>query len=151
VKFDYSEFIHKSLIVNFLFSIDYAGKTMNDEAGEVEGLHWFYKLLLKFPVFNLDIFPSEFQGIFWIIIVPIYLVLQLFANLFLLSYFTFPINYLCILAVDLFVFIAFLRITLERALNTGRAILRSSVFHWDIEKALQEYYQILSKSKEEAN
>jgi hypothetical protein len=124
---------------------------MDDKADEIEGLHWFYKLLLKFPLFNLDIFPSEFEGIFWTIIVPIYLVLQLFANLFLLSYFTFPINYLCILAVDLFVFIAFLRILLERALNTGRAILRSSVFHWNIEKALQEYYQIITKGEKESN
>jgi hypothetical protein len=124
---------------------------MDDKAGEIEGLHWFYKLLLKFPLFNLDIFPSEFEGIFWTIIVPICLVLQLFANLFLLSYFTFPINYLCILAVDLLVFIAFLRILLERALNTGRAILRSSVFHWNIEKALQEYYQIITKGEKESN
>jgi hypothetical protein len=124
---------------------------MDDKADEIEGLHWFYKLLLKFPLFNLDIFPSEFEGIFWTIIVPICLVLQLFANLFLLSYFTFPINYLCILAVDLFVFIAFLRILLERALNTGRAILRSSVFHWNIEKALQEYYQIITKGEKESN
>jgi hypothetical protein len=103
-----------------------------------------YKLILKVP--GSDFIQSISSGIFWSIVVPIFLLLDFFINFFLLLLFPFPINILLTLIIPAAVLMVFLRINLERFINWWNLNIEDS-FKWDVEKSLKEYLTIL-KEKE---
>jgi hypothetical protein len=107
----------------------------------------FYKLILKIP--GTDFLESS-GGIFWSIIIPIFLSLEFFSSLLLLVYFPFPINIILTAIIPTIVFVVFIKISLERFLNWWDLTFGESRFKWNVEKTLQEYLSLLKK-KEEKN
>ena len=107
----------------------------------------FYKLILKIP--GTDFLESS-GGIFWSIIIPIFLSLEFFSSLLLLVYFPFPINIILTATIPTIVFVVFIKISLERFLNWWDLTFGESRFKWNVEKTLQEYLSLLKK-KEEKN
>jgi len=112
-----------------------------------QSLHWICKLIVKLPMFSLDIFPDEFQGIFWSIVVPICIILQELVNLILFISLPYSLNILCVISINAVIFIGFLRIILERELTLKRALIREGTFNWDVDKAVTEYCKSLHKKK----
>jgi len=109
-------------------------------------LPWFYKLILKIP--GTDFLESS-GGIFWGIIVPLFLVLEFYLNVFLLAFFPFPINIVLVGIIPITVLILFIKISLKRFLNWWDLAFGESGFEWN-EERLQEYIALLKK-KEEKN
>jgi hypothetical protein len=109
-------------------------------------LPFFYRLILKVPGANL--IGSSSSGIFWAIIVPIFLVLEFFLNLFLLLYFPFPINIVLTSIIPVAILIVFVRISLERFINWWNLNVGESSFKWNVEETMQEYLAILNKKEE---
>jgi hypothetical protein len=109
-------------------------------------LPFFYRLILKVPGANL--IGSSSSGIFWAIIVPIFLVLEFFLNLFLLLYFPFPINIVLTSIIPVVILIVFVRISLERFINWWDLNVGESSFKWNVEETMQEYLAILNKKEE---
>ena len=109
-------------------------------------LPFFYRLILKDPGANL--IGNASSGIFWAIVVQIFLVLEFFLNLFLLLYFPFPINIVLTSIIPVAILIVFVRISLERFINWWNLNVGESSFKWNVEETMQEYLAILNKKEE---
>jgi uncharacterized protein YacL len=110
-------------------------------------LPWFYKLILKIP--GTDFLESS-GGIFWGIIIPIFMTMEFFLSLFLLLLFPFPINVFLAGIIPIAILIIFIKISLERFINWWNSVFRKSYFELNIEKTVQEYLNLLKK-KEKKN
>jgi len=106
-------------------------------------LPWFYRLILKIP--GADFLESSSSGIFWSIIVPIFLTLEFFLSIFLLVFFPFPINIILTSTIPVAVLLIFIRINLERFINWWDLTFGESGVKWDVEKTMQEYLALLKK------
>jgi hypothetical protein len=116
-----------------------------------EKLPWFYRLILRLPKPVLEHFSPEWiHGIYWAIIVPLFIIFEFFLSLYLLLTFPFPINLIATLIVPTTIFIAFLRIQLERLMNSWNAMIKKESTEWDVDNAIQEYLKVLKK-KESVN
>ena len=111
-------------------------------------LPWFYKLALKIP--GTDFLESA-GGLFWGVLAPTFLILEFFLSLFLLMYFTFPMNAILTLVIPLSTFAMFVKITLKRFINWWNAHFEKSGLEWNIDKTLQEYVDLLKSQNKEKN
>ena len=111
-------------------------------------LPWYYKLVLKIP--GAD-FLERTGGIFWGIMMPVFLILEFFLGIFLLISYPFPINILLTCSIPLSFFAIFIKITLNRFINSWNAISGDADFVWNADKTLQEYVDLLRKQEEERN
>jgi hypothetical protein len=109
-----------------------------------------YRLILKLPNLSLDSFPDYFSGIFWAIIIPIFLTAEIFLSIFLLVFFPFPINFISFSVIPAVVFLIFVKIMLTRLINWWNATF-GEPFKWDVEKATEEYIAVLCKQKSKKN
>lgn len=105
----------------------------------------FYRLILKIPC--ADFLESCSSGVFWAVIVPIFLFLELFLNMYLLLFFPFPINIVLASMIPIIVFIVFLRISLERFIRWWNSEVAGTGFQWNIDKTVGEYLDLLKKKK----
>jgi uncharacterized protein YacL len=113
---------------------------------EEKSLPWFYKLILKVPGTG---FLENAGGVFWGILVPIFLVAEFFLSFYLVLFFPFPINLILTLVIPACVFVIFVKISLERFINWWNAMFGES-FEWNVEKTLDEYINLL-KTKRKKN
>jgi hypothetical protein len=105
-------------------------------------LPFFYRLIMKVP--GVDFLVSSSSGIFWAIIVPIFLIFEFFLNFMLLVLFPFPINILLASIIPGVILLIFVRISLERFINWWNLNVGSN-FKWDVEQSMQEYLTLLKK------
>lgn len=110
-------------------------------------LPWFYKLILKIPGANF--LGGITSGIFWSIVVPIFLVFEFFISMFLLLLFPFPTNIVLASVIPTAVFIMFVRISLERFINYWNSAVAKTGYEWNVEKTMREYLATLEKRKRE--
>lgn len=110
-----------------------------------------YRLILKLPMPSLDFLPQVSHGIFWAVIVPIFMVLESYLALVLLLTFAFPTNIVLAGAIPGIILIFFLRIQFERFINWWNATIAQQGFEWNVEKATREYLDLQKnhKSKKE--
>jgi len=107
-------------------------------------LPWIYRIILKLP--KIEVSP-ELQGVYWAIVIPIFLVCEFFLSLFLLLVFQFPINLVMVSIIPVAIFVVFVKVQLERFVNWWNATFRSQLMKWDIEKTTEEYIKLLQKQK----
>jgi len=129
---------------------------MNGELGKLEKfdkrkLPLIYRIILKLPKPSIDFLPDVSQGIFWAIVVPLFLLAEFFISLILLVTFPFPANILLISIIPTVVFLIFVRIMLERFLNLLNAAMGQQGLEWNIEKVTKEYFDIIEKRKSKKN
>jgi len=122
-------------------------REMTTEKIDERKLPLIYRLILKLPKPSLDFLPEFSHGIYWAVIVPIFLTLESFMSLFLLVGFPFPLNLLLAGIIPTIIFILFLRISLERFINWWNANVAHSGFEWNVEKSAKEYLDFLEKKK----
>jgi hypothetical protein len=108
-------------------------------------LPWFYRLILKIPGAE---FLENAGGLFWAIIVPVFLIMEFFLSLFLLVSFPFPANVVLVSVIPSATLVLFVKITLKRFINWWNANFGESRFEWNVEKALDEYLSMLGKEQE---
>lgn len=108
-------------------------------------LPWYYRLVLKIPGTS---FLEDASGVFWNILVPIFMIFEFFLSMFLLLMFPFPANIVLTAIIPTAVFLAFIRITLERFINWWNLTIGKSSFEWNIEKTMQEYIASLKKKEQ---
>jgi hypothetical protein len=117
---------------------------------------WLIKLFLKLPNPSLPYsvlkhFP-EFEGIFWALIAPIFLVVYFFFNLWLFLYLSsnygFPLNIFLSVLPPIAVFILFLRIQLDRAIHRWKSISKRHETR-QVTESLKELAELLEKQQKE--
>jgi len=121
---------------------------MSKGKSDEDKLPWIYRLILKLPKINLDFF-SDFQGIYWAIVIPIFLVDEFFLSLFLLIAFPFPINLVVASVIPIAIFVIFVKVQLERFMNWWNSVFRSKPMKWDIKEATEKYIKLLEKQDSE--
>jgi hypothetical protein len=103
-------------------------------------LPWLYRLLLKLPgVGRIETAP----GLFWVLVVPILLFLNILLSLVLLLTFPFPVNILLVAIVPASLLVVLLRLGLERFINLWNLIVAASTVEWNVEKSAREYVELL--------
>ena len=110
-------------------------------------LPWVYRLILKIP--GADFLESTSSGIFWGIVVPIFVGLEIFLNLYFIVFYPFPMNVILVLIVPVVMLLVFARISLERFINWWNMVAGETGYAWNVEKSLQEYLVLLKEKKEE--
>ena len=110
-----------------------------------------YRLILKVPMPSLDFLPQVSHGIFWAVIVPIFMVLESYLALALLLTFAFPTNIVLAGAIPAIILIIFLRIQFERFINWWNATIAQQGFEWNVEKATREYLDLQKNHKSKKN
>lgn len=126
---------------------------------ELEQIPRRYRLILKlilklplpaFPGFVLKRLP-EIEGVFWAILVPIFLILYFFFGIWWFAtaslLFSFPFNLMLGLIVPAVVFVFFLRLQLERTILWWKN-LKGDHREWDVSKAVREYIALLREPKQ---
>ena len=111
----------------------------------------FYRLILKLPLPSLDFLPDVSHGIFWAVIMPIFVVLESYLGLFLLVAFSFPTNIVLVGVIPGIILLFFLRIQLERFINWWNATIAQQGFEWNVEKATREYLDLQKNHKSKKN
>jgi len=111
----------------------------------------FYRLILKLPLPSLDFLPDVSHGIFWAVIMPIFVVLESYLGLFLLVAFSFPTNIVLVGVIPGIILLFFLRIQLERFIKWWNATVAQQGFKWNVEKTAIEYFDLLKIKKSEEN
>ena len=113
---------------------------------------WLVKILLKLPnpslpFFVLKHFP-EFEGIFWALVVPCFLILYFFFNIWLFPFVTlrfgFPLNYVFGFLIPAIIFVFFMRIQLERTILWWKSI-HEEPREWQISKRVEELIELLNR------
>jgi sensor histidine kinase YesM len=108
-------------------------------------LPWYYRLILKIP--GSEFVESTSSGIFWGLIVPVFLVLEFALNITLLLFFPFPTNIALVIIIPAAILLVFLRVSMERFINWWNSIVDNS-FEWNIERTMPEYLDLLKKREE---
>jgi len=124
---------------------------MKTEKIDRRKLPLIYRLILKLPMPSLDFLPQVSHGIFWAVIVPIFMVLESYLALVLLLAFAFPTNIILAGAIPAMIFIIFLRIQFERFINWWNATIAQQGFEWNVEKATREYLDLQKNHKSKKN
>jgi len=117
-------------------------KTKSDE----DKLPWIYRLILKLPKISVKSF-SDFQGIYWTIVLPLFLVGEFFLSLFLLTAIPFPTNFVVASVIPITIFVVFVKVQLERFMNWRNLTFRSEPMEWDVKEATEEYIKLLEKQE----
>jgi hypothetical protein len=102
----------------------------------------FYRLLLKIPGTSR---LENASGVFWAIVVPIFIFADLMLNLYLFIDFTFPYNYVLVAVIPTLLFLVFLRIGLERFVNFWNLNFTRSRLDWDVTKLTKDYVNLIRK------
>ena len=126
---------------------------------ELDQIPRHYRLILKlilklptpsFPGFILKRLP-EIEGIFWAILVPIFLILYFWFSIWWFAtatiLFSFPFNLMLALIIPAVVFVFFLRIQLERTILWWKN-LKGDYREWDVSKAVKEYVALMRDPKQ---
>jgi hypothetical protein len=103
------------------------------------------KILLRVPELDLGGFGERFQGIFWIILVPVFLFCDFFMNLYVVMALSFPLNFVIFFFTNIVIATFLLRILVERTLQAQEAIFNEESFQWNVESSFKEYLSILNK------
>ncbi len=119
---------------------------MEEEAEEIrrKNVPWFYRLVLKVPGKK---FLESSSGIFWAIVVPIFMTGEFFLTMLLLVYFPFPLNVMFAATIPTFLFAVFIKIQLERFITWWNSVF-GKPREWNIGKTLDEYVALLDKKKD---
>lgn len=110
-------------------------------------LPWFYRLVLKLPKPTLENSSNTMHGLFYGLVLPILMVVSVFVNVIAIAYLPTPVNLLVIGSIVGMVFLIFLRIQLERFINSLNAVAKKEPLEWNIDKSLRGYFKLIQKTE----
>lgn len=128
------------------------------DGDEFEQIPTRYRLLIRLflklpnpslPFFILKHFP-EFEGIFWALVMPIFMAMYVYLFLWLIPFLTltvgFPLNIIFGYAIPAIIFVFFLRIQLERTILWWRNIHKKPR-EWQTSKRVEELIELLNRQQ----
>ena len=107
-----------------------------------------YRLILKIPFITRI---EGASGIYWGLIVPLLLLLNMMLSLYVVFAFPFPINIILVGIIPLIVLVVFIRVSLKRFINFWNFRIASSQFTWDFDESVREYLTLLKKKEARAS
>jgi len=107
-------------------------------------LPWFYRLILKVPGAR---FLENASGVFWALIVPLFLFMNMLASLFILVNLPFPSNILVSAITPIAALLIFVKLSLDRFISFWNSTISKSYFEWNIDRTIEEYISILKRKE----
>lgn len=101
-----------------------------------------YRLILKVP--GVDRLESV-SGVFWALVVPLFIFVNFMVNLYLFMGFAFPYNYLLVSIIPIVLLLVFLKIGLKRFINFWNLNFVRSRLDWDVRKLTKDYVNLIRK------
>jgi hypothetical protein len=98
----------------------------------------FYRFILKIPLPAINMSLNVPNGIFWAIILPIFVFLDFFVNIYFLIAFSFPVNIILFCVVPVAILVVFIRVTVDRFINLWNSML-GGYAQRETEEILKEY------------
>ncbi len=108
----------------------------------------FYRLILKIPLPNLDSLPDAVQGLFWVIVAPVSVVVASFVSMLLLTVLPSPFNVAAVILVPSIFMLVFLRLSVERFVRGWNAMVDTPAADRDVAKLVNEYVTMLKDQEE---
>jgi hypothetical protein len=99
-------------------------------------LPFWCRFILKVP--GAEFLENCSSGVFWAVVVPVFIILEFSLSFFLLVYFRFPINIFLVSIIPTIIVLIFARISLERFINWWNSEVAKEDFKWNIEEEMQE-------------
>jgi hypothetical protein len=118
---------------------------MCEKVPDQDDLSLLSRVILRIPKLSLDGVSPIYQGLFWVLGLPIFFVCSFFLDFALLVSWQFPINYVSVALFNLMIALLVARVLIERELNLRRAILKQQGFQWNVGKTMEEYVQCLKR------
>lgn len=107
-----------------------------------------YRLILKVPGINL---VENASGVFWAIVVPLFIFIDSLMNLYLFVGLPFPVNVALVGIIPATVLLIFLRVGLERFINFWNLNFVRSSLEWNVKEKTKEYISLLKKQRKRSN
>jgi hypothetical protein len=115
-------------------------------------LPFFYRVLLKIPIPAIELSVNIPSGIFYAIILPIFLFLDFFGNIYFLIGFSFPLNVLLFCVVPFVFLVIFVRVNADRFIDLWNSSVVGGFTPREIKEVLQEYLALReNKGKEKTS
>jgi len=113
---------------------------------DLDNLPLFYKIIMKIPA------PTESAinipgGIFWAIVLPIFIILEIFLNIYLAVAVSFPLNIVLICAIPLVILVAFVRLTISKFIVWWNSVVVGTYTQREITEVLEEYIAMKDNRK----
>jgi hypothetical protein len=99
----------------------------------------FYRILLKIPIPAIGLSVNIPSGIFFAIILPIFLFLDFFVNIYFLIGFSFPVNVILFCIFPFTILVIFIRINLNRFIDLWNSSVVGGFAPREIKEVLKEY------------
>ena len=110
----------------------------------------FYRIILKIPIPEISTGVNIPSGIFFAIVLPIFMFLDFFLNIYFLISFSFPVNLILFFAVPIAILVVFVRVTADRFINLWNSSVVGGFAQREIKEVLAEYLALRkNKGKEE--
>lgn len=107
----------------------------------------FFRLLLSLPNVKLQSLPGIMQGMFWAVILPLFLGTEALVTFCLISFLPPPINLIATLAIPAVIFIAFVKIALDRFIVWWNGLVSCQTQQWNVSEKVTEYTELMEKPK----
>jgi hypothetical protein len=115
-----------------------------------EKLPLFYRFILKIRIPAISTSIDIPSGIFYTIILPIFVFLDFLLNIYFLIFFSFPINIFLVCVVPVVILAIFVRVTANRFVNWWNSSVVGGYVQRDVKEVLKEYLALQeNKAKEE--
>ena len=121
---------------------------MSEKKKKRDNLPLLFRIIMKFPKLSLEGFSGEFQGIFWAMVVPIFLTAYIFLVLVFIFYLPSPINIIAVTTTTGFICALCLRILVERELKSLEMQTESSGFTWNVKESFKDYEKLIEKKEQ---
>ena len=109
----------------------------------------FYRLILRIPIPTISTSVDIPSGIFYAIILPIFLFMDFFLNIYFLIVFSFPVNIVLFCVVPVAILVIFIRLTADRFINLWNSSVVGGFAQREIKEVLKEYLALReNKGKE---
>jgi len=103
-----------------------------------------YRLILKLPNMRVESLPHVIQGLFWGIVLPLLIGVEVLVSFFLL-FLPPPANLIALTIIPAAILIIFVKTMLQRFINWWNGFVSSQTYKWNVTQALDEYKDLLEK------
>lgn len=108
-----------------------------------------YRLILKIPIPAISTSVNIPSGVFYAIILPIFIFLDFFLNIYFLIGFSFPVNIILLCVVPVVILVIFIRVTADRFINLWNSSVVGGFTQREIKEVLKEYLALREKNGKE--
>ena len=104
---------------------------------------------MKIPIPEISTAVNVPSGVFYVVILPIFIFLDFLANIYFLIGFGFPVNVILFCVVPVAILVVFIRVTADRFINLWNSSVIGGFAQREIKEVLKEYLALRENKRKE--